>query len=98
VWQEYFVYLRYKLNYMALSIMKKVEAPMQKGDTTAPITYVHVNEGSARTGALAKARQELAKMHGETDVEKVPYRIVHDKMYSHPKGYEAEIRLVKSKD
>ena len=85
---------------MALSVMKSVEAPQMKnvGDTTAPISYVHPNEGSARTGAINKARQELAKMYGETDVEKVPYRIVHDKMYSHPKGFEAEVRLVRSND
>lgn len=84
---------------MALSIMKKMEPQKAISDTTAPVSYIHPLESTARTGALLKARQALAKMHGETDIEKVPYKIVHDKMYQAPGGkYEAEIRLVRSKD
>ena len=84
---------------MALSIMKKMEPQNPISDTTAPVSYIHFQQGSARAGALLKARQALAKMHGETDIEKVPYRIVHDKMFESPGGkYEAEIRLIKSKD
>lgn len=84
---------------MALSIMKKMEPQKAISDTTAPVSYIHPLESTARVGALLKARQALAKMHGETDIEKVPYKIVHDKMYQAPGGkYEAEIRLVRLKD
>jgi hypothetical protein len=84
---------------MALEIMKKMEPQKPISDTTAPVSYIHPLESTARVGALLKARQALAKMHGETDIEKVPYRIVHDKMYQAPGGkYESEIRLIKLKD
>lgn len=84
---------------MALSIMKKLEPQKAISDTTGHITYVHPSESSARAGALSKARMELAKMHKEADPDKVPYRIVHDKMFTTKDGkYEAEIRLVRSKD
>lgn len=85
--------------FMALKAMMKTDPVKVISDTTAPIIYRHPNENSARSGALLKARQELAKMHNESDIDKVPYRIVHNKMFTTKDGkYESEIRLIKSKD
>lgn len=84
---------------MALKAMKKMDPVKPISDTTAAIIYRHPNENSAKAGALSKARMELAKMHKETDPDKVPYRIVHDKMFTTKDGkYESEIRLVRSND